>query len=325
MAMENVQERSPIKAISIKTAKIAGVWALTSFVVIKSGMIETLTRDPIDIHPDITDCTPTDQADIDEVTARLQEAAENVPDENSTPEDFGLTTLEPAVEDELYAITEPQPAVEYLNSVTTELYGFSTTTEKPNDPQTLEDARVLTRSLSKLPIELVAAAEISEVRLNADMPGNDAANYKVSTEVISIGSEFGESFGHELGHAFGKQWAEQNCEFSNLSIDPNFIAANPEGFQYNENYDGNDALVEEATIESYGGTAVEEDVATIFDELTASRSNYRSCPYYEESDIVNEKFAITIARIEEAVPGAGVFYIANLTERTCPISLIDGE
>lgn len=323
--MENVQEKSPIKVASLRTVKVVGALAATSFLAIKCGMIETFTREPLDLYPDITDCTATSESRIDEVNAKLQDAAANIPNEDSTPEDYGLSTLAPDVTDEIYAIEEPEQAIEYANSLTTELYGFPTTTEKPNDPQTLEDAQGFITSLSRLPIELVSVANISEVRLNADLPDIHAANYSVSEEIISLGPESPQSFGHEAGHAFAKHWAEENCDYATVNIDPNFETINPEGFQYNEDYDGSNELIEDATVVPYGGTAVEEDVATIFDELTSTRSDLITCPYYEETEIVKEKFAITIARMEEAAPGVGNFYIANLTERVCPVPLIDTE
>jgi hypothetical protein len=327
--METSSAWAADKVVMKKTAATIGAIIATAFVIDKGGFVDTLTRDYVDTWPYMSnECEMTSETAIENAAAALELSAENIVDNGydlDTFEDHGLTTLSPTVLEHTGNLDNPADAVDYLNAVTTVNYGFITTTEKPNDPQTLDDAIELVEVLSELPLELVENAAIQEVRLNADVPETHAANYNFLSQVISIGPGSPEAFGHELGHAFATAWTGENCEHAVPDLYPNFITINPAGFEYIEDYDGGNQLIENATIDSYGGTAVEEDFATIFDELTGTREDQQDCPYYTETETVKEKFAITIARMEESTPGAGDYYIKNLTERMCADPLAEPE
>lgn len=178
------------------------------------------------------------------------------------------------------------------------------------------------RRMAMIPRELYEYSNLKKLTVvqSVEVAGaTDSSEGLAKTNEVFITFE---SLGHPLSsmvvHEFGHQLA---LRFNNDSVigqyrDNRFVSLNPNGRDaynnMNEDYSSDFAR-------SYGSTAIEEDQATMIEYVIGGQFGSVEA---ETKDVLDEKVAMILGRIEQHVPGCGSYFIAiSQPAGTQPIDL----
>lgn len=176
-----------------------------------------------------------------------------------------------------------------------------------------------------LPKEVVSAGAVDTVMINTPReqltqltrnPDTIGA-YDKYKQTVWLAKGWTTAWSHEaLGHGLNAALSIKHCKRPE-TYDLNFAAANPPGFAYQKGYrKGQNQVIDNSTVEEYGAVDSDEDAATVAAVLVPVSPEARSkCAYREISDVVDTKIAISAARLEREVPGAGRLFATRIATR----------